>query len=202
MTTTAEPRRCAVEVRSIDYVPLAERHGKLWHLGPLWFMSNAQIATLAVGVLGVGAGGNLIWSLIAIVAGVADRHVLHGRSHSRAGPAARAAADDPVAAAVRLRRRDPGVAVRLPAVRRLQRLQHPARRPTAMHTTVRRRQQGSGSSWARSLARGRGDLGYDFIHRMEQGLTYGFLLLFGIFTIVRAHAALPGRLASTSATST
>ena len=22
-----------IEVRSIDYVPLAERHGKLWHLG-------------------------------------------------------------------------------------------------------------------------------------------------------------------------
>ena len=70
MTTTAEPRRSAVEVRSIDYVPLSERHGKLWHLGPLWFMSNAQIATLAVGVLGVGAGGNLIWSLVAILLGV------------------------------------------------------------------------------------------------------------------------------------
>jgi hypothetical protein len=28
-------------------VPLNERHGKVWHLGPLWFMSNAQIATLA-----------------------------------------------------------------------------------------------------------------------------------------------------------
>jgi purine-cytosine permease-like protein len=27
-------------------------------------------------------------------------------------------------------------------------------------------------------------IGYDFIHRMEQGLTYGFLVLFGILTIV------------------
>src|SRR3954462_15661677 len=70
MTPTAEPRRTAIEVRSIDYVPLSERHGKLWHLGPLWFMSNAQIATLAGGVLGVTTGGNLIWSLIAIVLGV------------------------------------------------------------------------------------------------------------------------------------
>src|SRR5918912_1540067 len=35
-----------LEVRSIDYVPLNERHGQLWHLGPLWFMGNAQIATL------------------------------------------------------------------------------------------------------------------------------------------------------------
>src|SRR6201989_128011 len=70
MTATAESRRGAIEVRSIDYVPLAERHGQLWHLGPLWFMSNAQIATLAVGVVGVTSGGNLFWSLVAIVAGV------------------------------------------------------------------------------------------------------------------------------------
>src|SRR3954468_18360994 len=58
-----------VEVRSIDYVPLAERHGKVWSQGPLWFMSNAQIATLAVGTFSVTGGGNLIWSWIAIVAG-------------------------------------------------------------------------------------------------------------------------------------
>src|ERR1700749_2654696 len=59
-----------LEVRSIDYVPLSERHGKLWHLGPLWFMGNAQIATLAVGVVGVTSGGNLLWTLIAILVGV------------------------------------------------------------------------------------------------------------------------------------
>ena len=59
-----------VEVRSIDYVPLNERHGKVWSQGPLWFMSNAQIATLAVGVVGVSVGGNLIWSLIAILLGI------------------------------------------------------------------------------------------------------------------------------------
>src|SRR6185436_20076716 len=63
-------RQSGVEVRSIDYVPLSERHGERWHLGPLWFMGNAQIATLAVGVVGIEAGGNLLWSLIAIVAGV------------------------------------------------------------------------------------------------------------------------------------
>src|ERR1700724_2962478 len=64
----APPR--GLEVRSIDYVPLAERHGKLWHLGPLWFMSNAQIATLAVGLVSITTGGNVIWSLLAILAGV------------------------------------------------------------------------------------------------------------------------------------
>ena len=69
MTTSSEPRVQGLEIRSIDYVPLDERHGKLWHLGPLWFMSNAQIATLAVGLISITEGGNLIWSLIAIVAG-------------------------------------------------------------------------------------------------------------------------------------
>src|SRR6476646_12086689 len=67
--TRPAPRISGVEVRSIDYGPLAERHGKVWSQGPLWFMSNAQIATLAVGTFSVVGGGNLIWSLIAIVAG-------------------------------------------------------------------------------------------------------------------------------------
>src|SRR5690242_8566148 len=65
----AKSRISGLEIRSIDYVPLDERHGKLWHLGPLWFMSNAQIATLAVGLISITEGGNLIWSLIAIAAG-------------------------------------------------------------------------------------------------------------------------------------
>ena len=43
--TTREQRAGRLEVRSIDYVPLNERHGKIWHLGPLWFIPNAQIAT-------------------------------------------------------------------------------------------------------------------------------------------------------------
>src|SRR6476620_1165451 len=67
----ATPGRIAgVEVRSIDYVPLNERHGKVWSQGPLWFMSNAQIATLAVGTFSVTGGGNLIWSILAIISGV------------------------------------------------------------------------------------------------------------------------------------
>ena len=51
--TTTQPRAGGLEVRSINYVPLRERHGKVWHLGPLWFMSNAQIATLAVGLISI-----------------------------------------------------------------------------------------------------------------------------------------------------
>jgi nucleobase:cation symporter-1, NCS1 family len=60
-----------IEKRSIDYVPLAERHGRVWHLWPVWFTGGAHLATLAVGVLGIALGGNLIWTAVAVVAGCA-----------------------------------------------------------------------------------------------------------------------------------
>jgi NCS1 family nucleobase:cation symporter-1 len=74
-----------IEVRSIDYVPLDERHGKLWHLGPLWFMSNAQIATLAVGLISISEGGSLFWSVVAIVLGILVG-TLFMAFHSAQGP--------------------------------------------------------------------------------------------------------------------
>ena len=57
-TTTARTEQSVqgagqIEVRSIDYVPVSERHGKPWHLGPVWFQGNAQLSTLAVGAIGV-----------------------------------------------------------------------------------------------------------------------------------------------------
>ncbi|MBV8147056.1 MAG: cytosine permease [Gammaproteobacteria bacterium] len=58
-----------IETRSIDYVPLAERHGKVWHLWPVWFSGDAHLATLAVGVLGITLGGNLLWTSVAVVLG-------------------------------------------------------------------------------------------------------------------------------------
>jgi purine-cytosine permease-like protein len=45
-------------------------------------------------------------------------------------------------------------------------------------------------------------IGYDFIHRVERGLTYTFLVIFGVFTIgAIATLALP-RARSTPASST
>src|SRR5580698_8295467 len=58
-----------IEKRSIDYVPLAERHGKVWHLWPVWFSGDANLATVAAGVLGIALGGNLLWSAVAVVLG-------------------------------------------------------------------------------------------------------------------------------------
>ncbi len=60
-----------LEKRSIDYIPLAERHGKVWHLWPIWFTGDAHLATLAVGVIGIGLGGNFLWTAIAVTAGCA-----------------------------------------------------------------------------------------------------------------------------------
>jgi NCS1 family nucleobase:cation symporter-1 len=60
-----------IEKRSIDYVPLAERHGKVWHLWPVWFSGDAHLATLAVGVLGITLGGTLLWTAVAVVLGCA-----------------------------------------------------------------------------------------------------------------------------------
>ena len=91
MTTTAVgTERSAqsagqIEIRSIDYVPVSERHGKAWHLGPVWFQGNAQLSTLAVGAIGVAAGLNLIWSIIAIVTGTLIG-TLFMAFHSAQGP--------------------------------------------------------------------------------------------------------------------
>jgi purine-cytosine permease-like protein len=86
MTSAQEKSRISgLEVRSIDYVPLDERHGKLWHLGPLWFMSNAQIATLAVGIVSITDGGTFWWSIIAVVAGIL-LGTLFMAFHSAQGP--------------------------------------------------------------------------------------------------------------------
>ena len=64
-------RGSLIEKRSIDYVPRSERHGKVWHLWPVWFSGDAHLATLAAGVLGIALGGNLLWSAIAVTLGSA-----------------------------------------------------------------------------------------------------------------------------------
>ena len=60
-----------IEHHSIDYVPLAERHGKVWDLWPVWFAGGAHLATVATGVVGMALGGNLVWMAIAVVLGSA-----------------------------------------------------------------------------------------------------------------------------------
>ncbi|MBO9521902.1 MAG: cytosine permease [Nocardioidaceae bacterium] len=58
-----------IEVRSIDYVPPQERSGRLTDQATIWFGGSAHILSLATGAIGISLGLNLIWTLIALVAG-------------------------------------------------------------------------------------------------------------------------------------
>ena len=60
-----------IESRSIDYVPDNERHGKVSHQGPFWFVGNFQPFTLALGFVGPSLGLSLWWSIVAGIAGIA-----------------------------------------------------------------------------------------------------------------------------------
>jgi NCS1 family nucleobase:cation symporter-1 len=174
-------RRGGLEVRSIDYVPLSERHGKLWHLGPLWFMSNAQIATLAVGVAGVTSGGNLAWSLIAILLGVV-LGTFFMAAHSAQGPQ--------LGLPQMIQSRPQFGYVGAILVWLFAYLQYAGFNvfntllaSDALNETL----HGGTELWiviVTVVAAVAAVVGYDLIHRMEQGLTYGFLVLFGILTVV------------------
>ncbi|WP_416962770.1 purine-cytosine permease family protein [Streptomyces sp. Agncl-13] len=180
MTTTSEPRVSGLEIRSIDYVPLNERHGKLWHLGPLWFMSNAQIATLAVGLISITEGGNLIWSLIAIVAGTL-LGTFFMAFHSAQGPQ--------LGLPQMIQSRPQFGYVGALLVWLFAYVQYAGFNVfntilagEALHTTV----HGGTKMWV-AVVTVVGFVialvGYDVIHKAEQFLTYTFLVVFGIFTV-------------------
>jgi nucleobase:cation symporter-1, NCS1 family len=169
-----------LEVRSIDYVPLSERHGKLWHLGPLWFMGNAQIATLAVGVVGVTAGGNLLWALIAIVVG-ALFGTFFMAFHSAQGPQ--------LGLPQMIQSRPQFGYVGALLVWLFAYIQYAGFNVFNIilagqsgDTTIHIGEK-TGIVIAMVLAVTVALIGYDLIHRVEQGLTYAFILIFGVFTI-------------------
>ena len=59
----------SIEVRSIDFVPDAERHGGLASQFTLWLAANLQITAIVTGALAVVFGGDVFWSLVALVLG-------------------------------------------------------------------------------------------------------------------------------------
>jgi len=173
-------RIAGVEVRSIDYVPLNERHGKVWSQGPLWFMSNAQIATLAVGTFSITGGGNLIWSLIAIVGG-ALLGTFFMAFHCAQGPQ--------LGLPQMIQSRPQFGYMGALLVWAFAYLQYAGFNifntilaGDAFHTTV----SGPTKMWiiiATLLAVVVALVGYDLIHRVERWLALGFLIFFGILTI-------------------
>jgi NCS1 family nucleobase:cation symporter-1 len=59
-----------IEVRSIDWVPENERHGKVWHQAPLWFLGNFQYFTIPIGFIGPSLGLSLWWTILAGTTGI------------------------------------------------------------------------------------------------------------------------------------
>ncbi len=179
-STENRPARTGLEVRSIDYVPLSERHGELWHLGPLWFMSNAQIATLAVGLVSITSGGNLIWSLVAIVTGT-----LFGTFfmafHSAQGPQ--------LGLPQMIQSRPQFGYVGALLVWLFAYLQYAGFNvfntvlaADSLDTTI----HGGTKLWivvVTLIALIVAGVGYDLIHSFERILTYSFIVIFGVFTI-------------------
>src|SRR5690242_18104688 len=67
--TEPERKPAAIEVRSIDYIPDAERHGGLASQFTLWLAANLQITAIVTGALAVVFGGDVFWSLLALLLG-------------------------------------------------------------------------------------------------------------------------------------
>jgi NCS1 family nucleobase:cation symporter-1 len=64
------PPASSIEQRSIDWVPEDERHGKLWHQAPLWFLGNFQYFSIPIGFIGPALGLSLGWSVLAAALGI------------------------------------------------------------------------------------------------------------------------------------
>ncbi|MET9255371.1 cytosine permease [Streptomyces sp. NPDC003717] len=58
-----------VERHSIDVVPDGERHGHAVSQFTLWLGANLQITAVVTGALAVVFGGDVVWSLVGLVAG-------------------------------------------------------------------------------------------------------------------------------------
>jgi purine-cytosine permease-like protein len=59
-----------IERRSIDWVPEDERHGRIWHQAPLWFLGNFQYFSIPIGFVGPSLGLSLGWSILGGVLGI------------------------------------------------------------------------------------------------------------------------------------
>lgn len=187
-TQVALPTTSGIEVKSIDWVPLSERTGKPTSLFSLWFMSNANLTTLATGMVGVAMGANLLVSLVAIVAGVCVGTVFTA-FHSAQGP--QLGLPQMIQSRAQFGYR--GVAlVCLIVIASIVGFnifnQLLAADVLTMTTGV-----DAGAGWyilITALALTLAIVGYHWIHRVQKWLTWLFLATFGVFTIV-AVVALP-----------
>ena len=64
----AEKQRLS-ETRSIDYIPLRERHGHPFSQFTQWFGGNMQITAIVTGAVAVEVGGDEVWALMGMLVG-------------------------------------------------------------------------------------------------------------------------------------
>jgi purine-cytosine permease-like protein len=62
--------RMSMERRSIEFVPEAERHGRVADQGPFWFLGNFQFYSIAIGFVGPSLGLSLGYTAIASIIGI------------------------------------------------------------------------------------------------------------------------------------
>jgi nucleobase:cation symporter-1, NCS1 family len=74
-----------IEQRSIDFVPEAERHGKVGDQGPFWFLSNFHFFAIAIGFVGPSLGLSLGYTALAGTLGILIGTVFQA-FHASQGP--------------------------------------------------------------------------------------------------------------------
>jgi len=70
VTARRGPALAGLEARSIDYVPAAERHGRIADQGPFWFLGNFHFFTIAIGFVGPALHLSLTWTAVAGASGI------------------------------------------------------------------------------------------------------------------------------------
>jgi len=58
-----------VESHSIDWIPDAERTGRVRNLGPIWFVGNINLTAMSTGTAAILFGAGLFWTIVATVIG-------------------------------------------------------------------------------------------------------------------------------------
>jgi len=185
---TAAAPATAIEVKSIDWVPLSQRHGKPGSLFSLWFMSNANLTTLATGMVGIAMGGNFVLSVIAIVTGVIVGTVFTA-FHSAQGP--QLGLPQMIQSRAQFGYRGVAIVclVVVASIVGFNIFNQMLGGQVLTQTTG----VDAGAWWyvlITAVALTIAIFGHDWIHRVQRWLTWLFLATFGVFTVV-AFIALP-----------
>jgi len=59
-----------IELHSIDYIPLHERHGSVTGQALFWFLGNFNFGTIAIGLIGPSMGLDLGWTILGETIGI------------------------------------------------------------------------------------------------------------------------------------